>query len=204
MKLDTKNWSFWLSILSLSVVIFCLIFCLPRIITDKEYGFDYMGVIVGVLAILVTLMLGWNLFTLFDFKEKINKAELDYDELKERITKANGLANDTNVSTNYALYLIFKESSHYAGAITALIQALAVMADSDFDEYHKMGEFDKFSKYLSELMNNLDNCNFGENNINILEKNMKKIRENKKYHFVRGLLEDSFNKIDYLILPEKK
>lgn len=204
MKFDTHNWSFWLSILNLSVVIFCLTFCLPRITTCEDYGFDYMGVIVGVLAILVTLLLGWNLFTLFDFKEKINKAELDYNELKRRISEANGLANDTNVSTSYALYLIFKERNHYAGAITALIQALSVMVDSDFDEYHKNGEFDNFSKYLSELMNNLKNCKFGENNINILEKNMKKIRENKKYHFVRGLFEDSFNKIDYLILIEKK
>lgn len=35
----------------------------PRVIRGNNLGFDYMGVIIAVLAILVTLLVGWNIFS---------------------------------------------------------------------------------------------------------------------------------------------
>lgn len=34
-----------------------------------ELGFDYQGVIVGVLSLLVTVLIGWNIYTLIDIRE---------------------------------------------------------------------------------------------------------------------------------------
>lgn len=33
-----------------------------------ELGFDYQGVLVGVLSLLVTILIGWNIYTIIDIK----------------------------------------------------------------------------------------------------------------------------------------
>lgn len=46
----------------LSIVAICNIY--PR-----ELGIDYLGWIVGILALLTTVLLGWNIYTIIDIKE---------------------------------------------------------------------------------------------------------------------------------------
>ena len=47
-----------------------------------ELGFDYLGIIVGVLAILVTFLVGWNIYSAIDAKEKIKIYQDEIDRLK--------------------------------------------------------------------------------------------------------------------------
>lgn len=47
-----------------------------------DLGFDYMGVIVGSLAILVTFLVGWNIYSAIDAKEKIKFYQDEIDGLK--------------------------------------------------------------------------------------------------------------------------
>lgn len=49
-----------------SIVLLCII-C-PRI---NNLGFDYIGIIVTILALLVTLLIGWNIFTALDFRKEV-------------------------------------------------------------------------------------------------------------------------------------
>lgn len=56
--------SIFVSLLALSVSIGCLCHILPR-----ELGIDYLGWIVGVLALLTTILLGWNIYSIIDIKE---------------------------------------------------------------------------------------------------------------------------------------
>lgn len=49
------------------IVLLCVI-C-PRI---ENLGFDYIGVIVAILALLVTLLIGWNIFTALDFRKEVS------------------------------------------------------------------------------------------------------------------------------------
>lgn len=42
--------------------------------TDTQYSFDYFGVIVAVLAILVTVLLGWQIYNGIKFEEQVRKA----------------------------------------------------------------------------------------------------------------------------------
>ena len=62
---------FWVSIMfSLLAIIVsgvAIAVTLPRM----ELGIDYMGVIVAVLALLMTLIVGWNIFTALDFKKDV-------------------------------------------------------------------------------------------------------------------------------------
>ena len=64
-----------ISLLSLVVSVGCLCHVLPR-----ELGIDYLGWIVGVLALLTTILLGWQIFSLFNIKrieESIRNKEAD-------------------------------------------------------------------------------------------------------------------------------
>ena len=61
-----KEFSIWLSLVSLvlSIVATCV-----AIWRSPELGFDYQGVLVGVLSLLVTVLLGWNIYTLVDIRD---------------------------------------------------------------------------------------------------------------------------------------
>jgi hypothetical protein len=55
--------SLGLSLMALVISIVCLCRTYPR-----ELGFDYIGLIVGVLALLTTILIGWQVFILIDLK----------------------------------------------------------------------------------------------------------------------------------------
>lgn len=61
-----KVLSVWISLLSLllSVIAVCV-----AVWRSPELGFDYQGVLVGVLSLLVTVLLGWNIYTLVDIRD---------------------------------------------------------------------------------------------------------------------------------------
>lgn len=60
----------------------------PRIISFDNLGFDYIGVIVGILALLVTVLIGWQVLNIVDLNNKIRKAiEEDREKMKNEIYK---------------------------------------------------------------------------------------------------------------------
>lgn len=67
---DWRNVIKWfLSIASFlfSLAVLCKAF--PRLIEiPNETGFDYIGVIIGVLSLLVTVLMGWNIYSVIDMK----------------------------------------------------------------------------------------------------------------------------------------
>ena len=65
-----KEYSIWIvSIVSLllSVIAVCV-----AVWRSPDLDFDYQGVIVGVLSLLVTVLIGWNIYTLVDLKSLQN------------------------------------------------------------------------------------------------------------------------------------
>lgn len=81
----------YFSILSIAATIFSIIalcIVLPRNWGDGTtviLGFDYMGVIVGALSILIALLLGWQIFHSIDMKNRITKIELLQTSLQEQL-----------------------------------------------------------------------------------------------------------------------
>lgn len=69
-------WLFSLIISLANIVVVCL--SLPA---GHEPDFDYLGLIVGSLSILVTVLIGWNIYTLVDFKENIKQMK----DIKEEV-----------------------------------------------------------------------------------------------------------------------
>lgn len=68
----------------------------PRQISENNLGFDYIGAIVGILALLVTVLIGWNIYQLVDLKnikknyeERINEIKNDFDNRAKDIESDN-------------------------------------------------------------------------------------------------------------------
>lgn len=73
----------------------------PRI-----YGIDYIGVIVGILSLLVTILIGWNIYTVIDFnkkKEELSKNEAVLSDLILRVN--NNTTADSAALEFYFAYL---------------------------------------------------------------------------------------------------
>ena len=56
-----------LSVIAIVISIIAICISCPHI---PELGFDYQGVIVGILALLVTVLIGWNIYNIIDFNKK--------------------------------------------------------------------------------------------------------------------------------------
>ena len=84
MKNQIKSyWSNWLSIAAsiCSVVAICV--SLP---SAPELGMDYIGVIVGILSLLVTMLIGWQIWNVIAIDKKIDgKAKQTSDSLTKSI-----------------------------------------------------------------------------------------------------------------------
>lgn len=58
---------------------------LVAIFTTRPYNWDldFVGVIIVILTFLVTLLIGWNIFTALDLKKKVESMEKDVPKIKE-------------------------------------------------------------------------------------------------------------------------
>lgn len=69
----------WLIILSIiSIAALCRTFY-----RDVDLGVDYIGIIVGVLAALCTVLIGWQIYTLIDFNDREEKNQNDIAALRD-------------------------------------------------------------------------------------------------------------------------
>ncbi len=79
--------------LAMSSIAMCRSF--PRI-----YGIDYIGVIIGILSLLVTILIGWNIYTVVDFNRKVNS-------MGHRVHEATNILNAeiNHIIRGYAAFL---------------------------------------------------------------------------------------------------
>lgn len=62
-----ESWALGLSIVAITLSITATCIAAYR---TPELEFDYQGVIVGVLSLLVTALIGWNIYNIIDFNKK--------------------------------------------------------------------------------------------------------------------------------------
>lgn len=56
------------------LIILSILCCIcPRITSEENPGFDYMGVIVGIFSFLVTLLIGWQIWATIKIDDKIDQ-----------------------------------------------------------------------------------------------------------------------------------
>lgn len=78
----------WLVYPFLSISVIASVIAICRTHPRVELGFDYIGLIVGILALLVTMLIGWQIWNLIDFDKRVkNKINEDRKNLHEEILK---------------------------------------------------------------------------------------------------------------------
>ncbi len=84
------NWSFWLSIIAIicSVITIILWIIAPCKMTATNLD-CFIGVAVALLAILVTMLLGWQIYNALEIKEKMSAFETLGSELKQQAQEMN-------------------------------------------------------------------------------------------------------------------
>ena len=75
-----------LGIINFALLIPLLCMHFPRII-DPNLGFDYMGIIVGILSLLVTVLVGWNIFNTLEFKKELEQIKQQLEEKEKTLKK---------------------------------------------------------------------------------------------------------------------
>lgn len=100
-ELSTKHkWIIAVAIFLSVVAIILSIITLCSVYPNKDLGFDYLGIIVGMFALLITILIGWQIFSMINFKEAqkeaqdiSNKTLIEYEKSKLEIKK---LVEDAN------------------------------------------------------------------------------------------------------------
>lgn len=160
--------------------------------SPAELDFDYNGVIVGVLSLLVTALLGWNVYSLIDLKNNAEQNHKINDELnKIKTDNNNGYAevertlaslfsdkeilNNKSVRTYYSLqhwvrYFTIKAKMEDYNLCYKAIEDIKRIYDKNCSMYY----YDK--KEIETMAKNIPNRT-KINNIKTLDITIKKITE---------------------------
>lgn len=88
---------------SIAIVISIITMCLtmPR----REMSIDYLGLITGILGILVTVLIGWNIYMIIDFRQEKENLKQYFEEQKKSVRSVGNdlLATYKNQLSNVAL-----------------------------------------------------------------------------------------------------
>lgn len=158
MQTTTKSkWSIitWI-IISVLALVFSIIAICRSFYRTVDLGFDYMGVIVGVLAILVTCLVAWNIHSAIDANHKISEVRNEVNMLQSsinsdrlaserKINKLKAELYDNVVSINRHIIGFEKSavSTHMLIYMLSSIDYLSrseefVVAESQIDYYYVM------------------------------------------------------------------
>lgn len=185
----------WLSCVTNFLFCLCLIciMCLCGLIFYKlicgELNTSEDSILTSVLSILVTVLIGWNIFQLIDIRGFKHTIEEDVNE------KVRGVL----ATLYYNSYQSFKNNS-IVGAITSLILCINQLLKNTEEEEDNIK---RIIDELNNLSNDLsDNDKFGENNVRILKRNIKEIKKNKDYKIYKNYIDATLNSINNRIKKE--
>ncbi len=100
MIMKTK-FSLILSSIAIGISIITICLALPR----TEVSIDYLGLITGILGVLVTVLIGWNIYMIIDFRQEKENLKQYFEEQKKSVRSVGNdlLATYKNQLSNVAL-----------------------------------------------------------------------------------------------------
>lgn len=69
---NMKSWECWIVYILLFIALILSIISICRTCPRTDLGFDYMGVIVGLLALLVGFLVAWQIYKTIDIEKKVD------------------------------------------------------------------------------------------------------------------------------------
>lgn len=75
----------YLNIILSIVAIFLSIIAICVSLPATEISFDYLGLLTGILGVIVTVLIGWNIYAVIDFRQEKQRLVQYFDEQKNDI-----------------------------------------------------------------------------------------------------------------------
>lgn len=94
-------------VLSITAVILSVIAICIAAYRTSELGFDYQGVLVGILSILVTVLVGLNIYTLVDFRRKENVIDEKVALIAQSLSNINKSELANSAAMEHAIAFIY-------------------------------------------------------------------------------------------------
>lgn len=142
-----ESWALGLSILAIVISIIAISVACPH---KAELGFDYQGVIVAILSLLVTVLLGWQIYNAIFIKESLKKEVTQ--SLKEMVALERINLLKSQLNTLYGLL----EGAVMTRDINYTMSTLDVMMDLAIDINDKCIA-DRIINKIPKLYNLLSN-----------------------------------------------
>ncbi len=196
------NWAFWLSIIAIitssSVAALWLVKAQEVAVVQLD---TFVGIIVALMALLVTIVLGWQIYNAVDIKEKIMYTENLKLELEQ--SKAEFKQSDIRNAFyhNLALAMCSQLSRDYSSAFYFFIHALlrTLQLEQPIDVKPTLGSLDACVQSLGA------NAKIEQAKYNQIIETDKKIRASKQYALFQEDYEKTYNAfIDKITVPKSK
>lgn len=150
----------------------CLCGFFPRI---NNLGLDYMGIIVGILTLLITLLVGWNIYSALSLEKRVNDLERIINNTGNKASvleeKVNSIKREIDIVKK-----LRESTEEYAMGIAEAVQAGSLMNNPYETRFMQI-----YKCYTSAIMHFL-RCNRDvSNHITTCLDNMKNILNHRKY-----------------------
>lgn len=163
-----KNWIN--SILSI-VAIALSIIAIAKVAPTQIIDFDYLGAIIGVLSFLVTLLIGYQIYTVINVKEELKEVRKAKDEIDDKMQKiADKLSKDFEEELCNAAPLIMAIASKDKGII-----------ETESFKAYKNSLPDQLSKELARQTIIIILSGFANTQENVRKQSLKELSESIKY-----------------------
>lgn len=122
----------WYSSIAIVISLIVLSISCPR----KNLSLDYIGIIVGVLALLTTILIGWQIYNVISFEKRLNELKSQLEKkIQDEIEKAKyELQNFTLYNFMVSHSQISLERTDYEDAFLCYINAIESALNLDSDD----------------------------------------------------------------------
>lgn len=142
---------------------------------------SFVGVIVTLLAIIVAVAIGYQIYNSIEMKNKIEELSALKTKFNEQEDKINQLFNKSHhlISMSYGKDALLKKD--FKGAFYCFISSLF-----DTMQLHEPINYTRLLEYLEESVNNIEKGSIQDfDKLNAIQKCDKCIRQMRNYHFIK-------------------
>lgn len=150
-----KNLSVIISLIALVLSVYASFVC------DKRLEADWMGVIVGILSLLVTTLIGWNIYNLIDInqtRKQINQVE----------TKLSSSLETSLYEVQMTAFFVFLNKEHKTSDDYFHLWLHGLSAMNHLTKVGKYQDCSDLSKMILNEVNNLKNTDWNKTQLESL------------------------------------
>lgn len=190
---------YWNTCLSIAAIIFSIVAICVSLPSTPELGIDYIGVIVGILSLLVTMLIGWQIYNVIAIDKKIdskiektkkylsNSIKETSDKMLEHIQNENDkIGHEVLIALEILRGEYFALNNKYNDSLCCYLDAISNLVESTHEEDLSMIDFcfEKTRKIYPSINKN----------------DLKNLIDEKRDFFIKGLLKTNHKMASMIVL----